>query len=93
MSPDPKDKNVFFAALTGCKLEEELRIQFYKITLTPGHDKIEMVKTGQDIVSKNWYPFKAYHQKMYLTSLGFIFFQGEGENGLRGPFRISVKLF
>ena len=91
MSPDPKDKNINFVALTGCKYGKELCIQFYKINITPGHGKIEMVKRGQDILANNGNPYCAYLQKMYLTSLGFIFFQVEGL-GSRSV-RISVNLF
>ena len=93
MSPDPNNKNIYFVALTGCKYEEELTIQFYQITITPGHAKIEMVKIGEDINANNSRPIMAYHQKMYLTSLGFMFFRVGAENGRKGPFRISVKLF
>jgi hypothetical protein len=63
MCAKPDDKNTYFVALTGCKYKEELLIQFYKITITPGGGKIKMVKTGgDDVQANNGAPIAAYHK-------------------------------
>jgi hypothetical protein len=48
-----------------------------------------MVKT---ILVNESKPAEAWHQKMYPTDLGLVFFSIQGENEW-GPFKILVKLF
>lgn len=51
---------------------------------------MEMTKIGEDILVNSSEPRYAYHQKMYPTSIGLLFFQ----NASKGRFfLISVKIF
>lgn len=49
-----------------------------------------MVKTEEEILVNKSEPVCAWHQKMYPTDLGLVFFSIQGE---KGPFKILVKLF
>ena len=89
--PKPGDQNTSYVVLTACKRHYNLIHQFYK-TINRRHD-VEMTKLGEAIQVNNSKPKVAYHQKLLPTSLGLVFFEVEGENKRRGPFRICVKLF